>query len=850
MEVWLENLTAATETETETSEEDTADNQGGSLPENTDEPDSTVETMSMNKSVIQTASLTPAALLADNTPVATMANTPAAQNDEEYNVVFITENDPEFLEYIELSSPYIKSDGGNVITSLIKNYEIISSDSIKKFDVSSELLRVIGDPNYDKNTKTYIFLIFRETTIYANTAVSLQLKAELDDMENNRPYISFISNLSEYNSDGFLSKLTSETDNKGVFINTKDLASDKTVAVKDAVINYLGIAEAQTQLIIASTGLTALPIDFRDEKIRDYYQEYKSGNGYYLIDTDDDGLENYKEIAFDSKLIKVMPDITLPTFGDCYDILEATGRYMGIKEGFDRFLVSKPYDQIRAVRILPINSDPIKKDGDYDGISDLKEFNLYNGDIRLSLSSTQIVDYSQTMYESNKEKFSYEQSFKLNFSWFFDDIKNNGEIEYNNELSLASIIFAGLAYHTYDESDYIADHSKEYYYAMDGIQVYGKMILPEVMKEFGLNNVKTVNLRKCHDSNWRLYSDNDLVQYDIGVRDISEYKPEGYTGSRNKLVSIFVRGTHGTEEWLSNFDIGNTDDWTGTDDWTTKANHKGFDVAATRAIKEIKQYFKENSINKYSSVIWLTGHSRGAAVSGIIAANLIDEGYTVYGYNFATPNQVEYNGYQDSNYNNDKHPNSYEGIFNIVNQEDLVPCLPMTLWGFRKYGNVKEYTLSKDNQTRWKEKGIDRIYQTSIAISPQTLANRFSDISETRNGCYIYDEDKNKQINLQNSRSLRTLLTEVPELQQYIPELNNGTSIDEIKYIYQEPILFMQILAGVASQDSRFNKGDFMIGSYSAEKYNIKAFDFGLFAIFSGFMNPHYVDAYILVTES
>jgi hypothetical protein len=330
-----------------------------------------------------------------------MAETDATQNDGTYNVVFITEDTPEFMEYIDLASQYIKSDGGNVKTNVINNYEIVKPDSIEKFDVSSELLRVIEDPNYDKNTKTYIFLIFDEKKIFAKADTSIQLKNELDDMETERPYISFISNMSEYNDNGFLAKLTSETDNKGIVINTDNFGDEKAVAVKDAIIEYLGISLSQTK-IISSIGLTTLPMDFSEEKILDYYQEYKSGNGYYLTDTDDDGLGNFKEIAFDSKIIKFNPDLVLPTIAECRAYVIETENCVYVEKGWDRFIAAEIPQTLQYilsnVRILPIKSDPFSSDGDEDGILDIDEF-VWNGiDERYENVSPLKADTVESLY--------------------------------------------------------------------------------------------------------------------------------------------------------------------------------------------------------------------------------------------------------------------------------------------------------------------------------------------------------------------------------------------------------------------------------------------------------------------
>jgi hypothetical protein len=116
--------------------------------------------------------------------------------------------------------------------------------------------------------------------------------------------------------------------------------------------------------------LTSLPIDFGDERIREYYQEYNAENGKYLTDTDGDGLMNYEEIAFESELIKFDPDLVLPTFEYCYNYLKEKGLYLGVKDGFERFFTTGTYNEIRSIRILPIKSDPLNADGDKDNFLD------------------------------------------------------------------------------------------------------------------------------------------------------------------------------------------------------------------------------------------------------------------------------------------------------------------------------------------------------------------------------------------------------------------------------------------------------------------------------------------------
>jgi hypothetical protein len=781
--------------------------------------------------------------------------------NDDYDVIFLTDNSISNVGYINLASNYIKANGKNLTTVFIEDFYDQTEGLLNgKFDMSAEILKVLESENYNRNRKTHIILMVNHENIASRGLTSQKLNNKLGELSDKKPYISIVTNLTEYDEEKYFAEIKNITN--GFTINTEPLLYNR-VAVVRALLNHLNISITQIKFI-TSVDLVPLPQNFDSIYIQDVYN---TGIGENSTDYDKDGLLDYYEIAFFSDLINFSNPEPFPTLERC----ASNQNLVCVEEGLSRFMDTHTPGpdlvyHLSQIPILPINSDPTKSDGDYDGISDVKEHNLYNDKVRLTLSNTQHVDYIQAKWKDDKEIFSYEQDFKMNFSWFYE--KNAGnKIEFNDDLSLSSIIFAGLAYHTSEidisggkVSDYVSDSSKEYYYAMDGKNVYPKQKLPDIMREFGFNDVETVNLRNCTDTNNIYYTDNDLIQYDIGIRDISEYKPEGYTGSRDKLVSIFVRGTHGTEEWMSNFDIGNTDEWTGQDDWTTKANHKGFDVAATRALKEIKNYLSQNQINTSNSVIWLAGHSRGGAVSGIISAYLIDLGYTVYSYNFATPNQVENN--RDV-YTNTKMPSQYDGIYNIVNADDLVPQLPLESWGFTKYGETRPLmSFTLEDEQEWIIKGVEtdnpidfKEYQISTNPSVEDTIESFNKISNTRNGCYINDGNEEKELDLYKQGYISELTNDYPTLVDFY-DLYDFIYKDEVYLLdqkqvitlHQKPILFMQILGIACSSDFKIQYR-FLEKSYSSNFYVDQTDKMMLFAIKSGIMNPHFVDAYIILNE-
>ena len=98
-----------------------------------------------------------------------------------------------------------------------------------------------------------------------------------------------------------------------------------------------------------------------------------------------------------------------------------------------------------------------------------------------------------------------------------------------------------------------------------------------------------------------------------------------------------------------------------------------------------------------NTTFWITGHSRGAAISNLLSQKITTYGdYTnpeLYTYAFATPNAVQSKS--------DILP--LEGVFNVVNQDDLVPDLPLSAagWDYKKYGTILDDV--KVDEEGWKK---------------------------------------------------------------------------------------------------------------------------------------------------
>ena len=137
------------------------------------------------------------------------------------------------------------------------------------------------------------------------------------------------------------------------------------------------------------------------------------------------------------------------------------------------------------------------------------------------------------------------------------------------------------------------------------------------------------------------------------------------SGNTTYICAVF-RGTY-DREWYSNFQIGE------------QKEHAGFSAAADFAVKSIDSYLENLKINPQSTILSFTGHSRGAAVSNICAKRFIDqeEYKTVSAYNFACPNTTRDTEAQSMQYQN---------IYNIINPEDFICYIPLSVWDYKRYG--------------------------------------------------------------------------------------------------------------------------------------------------------------------
>jgi hypothetical protein len=216
----------------------------------------------------------------------------------------------------------------------------------------------------------------------------------------------------------------------------------------------------------------------------------------------------------------------------------------------------------------------------------------------------------------------------------------------------------------------------------DGGRDEGKKVPTALVNELKADGFAVSN------SDAKNYFDTDYknVSYVFANKIIS------FNGSVRTLVAVIIRGTDG-EEWKGNMDI------TGSSYNASCNNHYSFEKASNDLrTKEEKGLNKCLSDNKITNPVYLiTGHSCGAAVANLLAETLTSNNgvSNVFAYTFAMPN-------------NTKKPNtSRKNIRNFCFNDDFVPQVPLSKWGYGKHGiaytKIAETLYSNSNNSKFKE---------------------------------------------------------------------------------------------------------------------------------------------------
>ena len=358
-------------------------------------------------------------------------------------------------------------------------------------------------------------------------------------------------------------------------------------------------------------------------------------------------------------------------------------------------------------------SDPTLVDSDYDGIEDSRD--------ALPRSNTFSGQYK------SGSNFTINLSYTMNYQNFFGDNKT-----YSSEIASFSVWAAQLCYENDDNS--VTYTPNETLYDSDGSTISKVYRIDTLMRAHGMQNVIDYQLENGYfasDISLGAYADDDITEVFFG------HHKETVSGESIEVISVFVRGTNGTEkEWCSNFDVGDLNRYMDTYDcvegksprqlngsWNRKSNHRGFDICATRIYKALATYMNTYVDPEATPVFWLSGHSRGAAIANIVSSTYVDEGEKVFAYTYASPNTTA---------NTEASAEKYDCIFNLVNGDDFVPMLPMPEWGFTRYGRTATYYAH--NASSSQRSSILGSTSYTFSSDLQSLVNKFIKMTKNNAG--------------------------------------------------------------------------------------------------------------------
>lgn len=465
-------------------------------------------------------------------------------------------------------------------------------------------------------------------------------------------------------------------------------------------------------------------------------------------------------------------------------------------------------DKTKVIVKGKIDSNPLLEDSDYDGTNDNEDEapldNWFGGKLTTDYATSNISTY-------------------MDYRWFFDDNKT-----YNEKLSVLSILLSSAIY---------SGNSLSLHDSLSAKTVDSKK-LENILTYLGMDSTKTISLDT-------LYHDKHLSEVGLGYRTVT------YDGKDKTIVAVVVRGTNASiEEWSSNFDIGDKNNSSQYNGWKNKNNHAGFDIAANRIMGVVSDYIKLNHLNESEIAYWVTGHSRGAAIANIIGANLEDAGAESFTYTFAAPNTTL-----------SLNAKSYRTIFNVINTDDFVPCLPMEGWGYRRYGRIASVSVAGSFEKEWEEMTGKHDYNPDSGDMDGTvnaITNILNKDDDARIACYSYTcschgDGSNDRITIINrgisESSRENAIAKIPgnalpycQITRYDGGKIGGWDFE----VCQTPSYFMQLLAAIMGK--QINGYRFGVELNIADRYE-NAKKQIVDSYLSGIEHPHYTESYYVLAN-
>jgi hypothetical protein len=200
--------------------------------------------------------------------------------------------------------------------------------------------------------------------------------------------------------------------------------------------------------------------------------------------------------------------------------------------------------------------------------------------------------------------------------------------------------------------------------------------LKKSLTGIGFDTFKSINYNPPHSQN---HSDH------VGAV-FAQQRNVNLNGYNYTLVVAVLRGTT-SGEWHSNFNVADATKG------QANVDHEGFATAAREIERDLIAYL-ESLPNGTNVKLWITGHSRGAAIANIIGNDFSYGQYSATNYNYSNrillnrTNIFTYTFATPSVTTATASVNKGNNIFNFVNMEDFVPAVPLKEWGYGRSGTT------------------------------------------------------------------------------------------------------------------------------------------------------------------
>lgn len=203
---------------------------------------------------------------------------------------------------------------------------------------------------------------------------------------------------------------------------------------------------------------------------------------------------------------------------------------------------------------------------------------------------------------------------------------------------------------------------------------------PAFLSKCGFNDVEKIYSGTGVELGHSTKDDNNHGTIYCGWMDLSD-------GQR--LFALVVSGySEGGYEWISNFYVG------------LGKNHAGFDLAADELEYYASRYMALHG-GKSGAKVWIMGHSRGGALTNLLAIKLCEDTNNRFGVKVETKNVFAY-GFATPQYTSSTYKGYDNAILNFVSPHDFVPCVVPTKWGFKRAGTNTVFSNAKKMKSTYK----------------------------------------------------------------------------------------------------------------------------------------------------